>query len=314
MVSQLDIIAIGCVAMDYYFILDATTWQDEKMKARFAQLLPGGTMGNFASATAKLAAKTGFLGVVGEDPWGDLLIKDFRELGVDVSRVIRQPDHATPITILLLNREGKRMNILPPFPALQRTDLDLDYIGNAKLLHTHLFDLEVVKYLLREARKRRLILSIDLELHRIKTLARKELQAIISLCDFVFLNHDALLWLASSTNIESTLNSLRRRGPKAIAVTLGEQGCLVVTPKESIRKRSFPVNAVDPTGAGDAYAGAFCFGWLQGWPIEKTVEFASAAAAITVTKVGARAGLPTVEEIFSFLETARASGLLHKKE
>lgn len=307
MALELDIIAIGCLAMDYYLILEGHSWKDEKIKAQSAQLLPGGTMGNFATAAAKLGAKTGFIGVVGKDPWGDHLINDFKALGIDTSRIITRSDGLTPLTILLLDDEGKRINILPPFPLLQRDEIDLDYLSKARLIHTHLFDSEVVKLLFEEAKKRRITTSIDLELHRIKQIPSEELKDTIGLCDLVFLNRDTFDWITSTMGIELTVNSLREWGPKIFVVTLGKEGSLVVTPKEAFRKASFEVKGVDPTGAGDAYAGAFCFGWLKGWPLRKTIEFASATAALSVTKMGARAGLPTLQEVLSFLEKSNFS-------
>lgn len=295
MTDQFDIIAIGCVTMDYYFFLDAPLWREEKVKARSAQLMPGGTMGNFSSATAKLGAKTGFLGIVGEDAWGDLLIKDFIESGVDVSRILKRPDISTPLTILLLDNEGKRTNILPPFPEIRFEDIDLDYISKTKIIHTHLFDIAVFNYCAEKARKKNIALSIDMELHRAKQIPSPELIKIISLYDLVFLNRETLAWIAQSTDIETAAHSLTEDGPGTVIITLGDEGSFAVTPHEAIRMTPFKMTAVDTTGAGDAFAGAFCFGWLQGWPLKKTMEFSSAASALAVTKIGARTGQPTTE-------------------
>lgn len=303
--EQMDIIAVGCVAMDYYLFLDTLPWQDEKVRARSANFLPGGTMGNFACATARLGAKTGFIGIVGDDLWGNFLIKDFKESGVDTSYVIKRSGQNTPLTILILDEEGKRTNILPPFPSLQCDDIDQEYISKPKILHTHLFDFKVFKYC-AEARKNNAILSVDMELHRVKQIPSDELKRIISLSDLLFLNQETLAWIAPFRDVEAAAHSLRKEGPKAVVITLGEKGSFAVTSSESIRVAPFHVKAVDATGAGDAFAGAFCFGWLQGWPIRKTMEFASAAAALTVTRVGARSGLPTLKEVLSFLERSRS--------
>lgn len=306
MATPLDIIAIGCVAMDYYLLLDGPPWQDEKVRAQSANLLPGGTMGNFACASAKLGAKAGFVGIVGDDLWGDLLMNDFKELGIDTSRIIKRKDQPTPLTILILDKQGKRTNILPPFPSIRLGDIDIEYLMGAKILHTHLFDGEIFKHFATEARGKNIILSIDLELQRVKRIPSHELKVILSLCDLVFLNQETLAWIAPSRDIEAAAHSLREEGPEAVVITLGEKGSLAATSSESIRITPFHVKAVDATGAGDSFAGAFCFGWLQGWPIRKTMEFASAAAALTVTKIGARTGLPILKEVLSFLEKSRS--------
>ncbi len=307
MATPLDIIAIGCVAMDYYLLLDALPWQDEKVKAQSAYFLPGGTMGNFACASAKLGAKAGFVGIVGDDLWGDLLMNDFKELGIDTSRIIKRKDQPTPLTILILDKQGKRTNILPPFPSIRLEDIDIEYLIDTKILHTHLFDGEVFKHFATKVKGKNIIISIDLELQRVKQISSHELKVILSLCDLVFLNQETLAWIVPFRDIEAAAHSLREEGPQSVIVTLGEKGSLVVTSYESIRMTPFKMRTVDATGAGDSFAGAFCFGWLQGWPLKKTMEFASAASALAVTKIGARAGLPTSEQVLSFLKTAHRS-------
>lgn len=306
MATPLDIIAIGCVAMDYYLLLDAFPWKDEKVRAQSAYFLPGGTMGNFACASAKLGAKTGFVGIVGDDLWGNLLTNNFKELGIDTSRIIKRKDEPTPLTTLILDQQGKRTNILPPFPSIRLEDIDIKYLMDTKVLHSHLFDGEVFKHFAIEAKGKNIILSLDLELQRIRQIPVHELKVFLSLCDLVFLNQETLAWIAPSRDIETAAHSLREEGPRAVVITLGEKGSFVATSNESLRMNPFNVKTVDATGAGDSFAGAFCFGWLQGWPIRKTVEFASAASALTVTKVGARTGLPMLNEVLSFLEKSRS--------
>lgn len=302
MVTPFDIIAMGCVAMDYYLILEATPWQDEKVKAQSASILPGGTMGNFACAAAKLGAKTGFVGIVGDDLWGDSLIRDFKRLGVDATRVVKRSGQNTPLTVLILDQGGRRANILPPFPSLRLEEIDMDYLLDTKILHTHLFDGEIFKYVAIEARKKKIILSTDLELQRIKQIPSGELKGFLSLSDLVFLNQETLAWIAPSKDIETAANSLREAGPKAVVITMGAEGRFVATPNESICTAPFRVKALDATGAGDAFAGAFCYGWLQGWPLRKIMEFASSASALVVIQLGARTGLSNLEEVFKFIE------------
>jgi sugar/nucleoside kinase (ribokinase family) len=313
MVPAFDIIAMGCVALDYYLLLDHPLGQQEKVRARSASLHPGGTMGNFASAAAKLGAKTGFLGIVGEDPWGDHLTAELRAHGVDPSRVMKRSEQRTPLTIVLLDNEGRRTNILPPFPALRLEEIDLEYIQNTRILHTHLFDLEVVNSCANEVRKRGVTVSVDLELHRAKGIPFPELKKMVSLCDLLFLNEEALGWLIPNLDIESAANSLREWGPRTVVVTLGDRGSLALTEQEAIRTNSFEVTAVDATGAGDAFAAAFCFGSLQGWSLKKTMEMASAVSALVVSHIGATTGLPNLNEAISFLEGSRPLEILSLK-
>jgi sugar/nucleoside kinase (ribokinase family) len=125
---------------------------------------------------------------------------------------------------------------------------------------------------------------------------------MLALCDLLFLNHETLTWIAQTSDVEKAATLLRELGAKTVIVTLGEEGSFAVSQKEAARMVPFKVNAVDATGAGDCFAAAFCYGYLQGWPLTETMMFASAASALAVTKTGARTGLPTFEEVSCFLK------------
>ena len=301
MIPDLDIIAMGSVAMDYYLILDGLPRNDEKVRARSARFLPGGTMGNFACAAAKLGARTGFVGVVGNDAFGDLLIQDFKGFGVDTSHVLRRPGEGTPLTVLIVSPGGERTNLLPPFIHLNLEDIDREYLSNTKILHTHLFDIGVLKSCAEEARKNYITFSIDLELHRVKHVPSSDLREMLALCDLVFLNQETLIWMAQSSYVQEAATRLIGLGAKTVIVTLGQQGSLAVSHEEAAWMVPFKVNAVDATGAGDCFAAAFCYGYLQRWSLRETMMFASAASALAVTKTGARTALATAKEVSCFL-------------
>ncbi len=300
--KSLDIIAIGSLAMDCYLLVDTLSWKEEKVRAFWADYFPGGTMGNFACASAKLGAKTGFIGIVGQDLWGERLFQEFKALGVDTTHIVQNKSQFTPVTVLIYDREGKRINLIPPFPPLQRRDIASEYIAKGKLLHTHLFDVELIRLIVQEAKKHQVTLSIDMEIQRLKQMPAQALKEILSLCDLVFINQEALAWMRPGVDIETAARWLKEEGPQAVIVTLGERGSLAVTSRESIRVQAFTIKAVDPTSGGDAFAAAFCLGWLKGWSLRKTMEFASATSALAVSKIGARTGLPTFEEVTSFMK------------
>jgi sugar/nucleoside kinase (ribokinase family) len=99
-----------------------------------------------------------------------------------------------------------------------------------------------------------------------------------------------------------------RLGPKVVVVTMGADGCLVVTNDEAIRLPAYTVPVADTTGAGDCFIGTFVSLYLQNWNLRQCGTYASAAAAISVTKVGSRSALPTLDEIEHFLAKSGESG------
>jgi sugar/nucleoside kinase (ribokinase family) len=87
-----------------------------------------------------------------------------------------------------------------------------------------------------------------------------------------------------------------------VVITLGAEGCLCLWSDQVIHVPGFQVGVVDTTGAGDAFHGAFLYGLLQGWELERTAIFANAVAAINCTRLSGRAGLPSLAEVEAFLE------------
>ena len=90
--------------------------------------------------------------------------------------------------------------------------------------------------------------------------------------------------------------------PYFTGVTLGKDGCAAVWNGEIVEVPSFPVNAVDTTGAGDVFHGAFAYALFQNWSIYKCLRFANAAGALSCTRLGARGGLPSLEEVMKLLD------------
>jgi len=100
------------------------------------------------------------------------------------------------------------------------------------------------------------------------------------------------------------LHALNRR---EVAVTLGERGVAYLEGGQARHLPAFPVRAVDSTGAGDIFHGAFAYGVLQGWALAELVRFAAMAAALSVTRSGARASIPALAEVRAALSARSAS-------
>jgi ribokinase len=107
---------------------------------------------------------------------------------------------------------------------------------------------------------------------------------------------------------ERAADELLMLGPSAVVMKLGALGCLVATPGKKTRVNGFEVRAVDTTAAGDAFNGALAVALAEGRSLTDAAEFANAAAAISVTRLGAQPSLPCREEVAQFLELSAAVG------
>ena len=101
--------------------------------------------------------------------------------------------------------------------------------------------------------------------------------------------------------VGEALEALHRLGPKEVVITRGSKGSVGLRDQQVIVQKVFPVDVVDTTGAGDVYHGAYIFGLLQGWDMAQCMRFASATAALKCKEVGARRGIPGLEEIEKLL-------------
>ncbi|MYA76163.1 MAG: hypothetical protein F4Y17_00785 [Gemmatimonadetes bacterium] len=100
--------------------------------------------------------------------------------------------------------------------------------------------------------------------------------------------------------------SLTGYGSSVMVVTLGEEGSYTLAEGRSFHTPAFPVEVVDTTGAGDVFHGAYTFGLLQDWSLEKTAVFSSAVAALSCTRLGGRTGIPDLSRAMDFLREREA--------
>ena len=111
-----------------------------------------------------------------------------------------------------------------------------------------------------------------------------------------------MLKVGRSFRARSATSTGAALGPELLVVTQGERGCQVWTVDDQLRAPGFAVQAVDTTGAGDAFHGAFIYAMLQRWDLYQVATFANAVAAINCQTLGGRRGLPTLAEVQALLE------------
>ncbi len=128
--------------------------------------------------------------------------------------------------------------------------------------------------------------------------------ALIALADVLICSERLATELAPHADLEATLSDIRRLGPRAVIITLGDAGSIGQRGDEVVRQPTFPVDPVDPSGAGAVYHGAFAAALLSDLPFASCMAFASAAAALSCRKLGSFAGIPGREEVAALLRSA----------
>ena len=258
----------------------------------------GGKGSNQAVAAARLGAEVTFIGRVGSDVFANLAYEIWDAEGVSRDYVIQDQDHATGVAPILVDSQGENMIVvvLGANLNIQPSDIDAakDRIAAADVLLAQLeINLDMVAYALKMAKK----LGVATILNPAP--ATPLSSDMMQLADYLTPNETELETLSGSANadVAASARSLLTRDGQTAVVTLGAQGARIVSPNQSVRLEAFEVDAVDTTGAGDAFNAGLAVALAEGSDLRAAVRFANAAAALSVTKPGAARSAPRRAEV-----------------
>ncbi len=318
--NEIKVIGLGALNIDHIYKVERIL-DDGEAVVEEARAFAGGSAANTIYGLAKLGISAGFSGVVGDDEEGKVLLRDFKAVGVDTSRIKVKKRAGTGSVLCLSDRRGKRsLYVLPGANNLLITkDLDLSYINRAEMLHLSSFAGDQQFPILLELManlKPSLKLSFSPgALYAVKGL--KALAPILRRTRLLFLNEDEIRRLTGK-DVKAGAKSCLEHGCRNIAVTLGKGGSLGKTAIGYIRdaENEYLVESasrdrgteIDTTGAGDAFAAGFIYGLLKKKTIKECGQLGDIVAQFGIAQIGAREGLPTLSEL-----TKRYQELYHKK-
>jgi 2-dehydro-3-deoxygluconokinase len=274
----------------------------------------GGDTSNAIIAAARSGARTGYVTAVGDDSFG----RSFRELwtreGVDTSGVKTDGAAHTGIYFITHGPEGHEFSYLRAGSAASRmtpADLPGQLVRGAKILHVSGISqaisasaADMVFEAIRLAKAGCVTVSYDTNLRlRLWPLARAQAvtNAAMAMADIALPGLDDARQLTGLTEPDAIADFYLARGSSIVAMTLGKEGALVATRQERRRVPSIKVEAVDATGAGDCFDGAFLAEWLATKDPFAAARYACAAAALSTTGYGAVAPLPMRADVLKAL-------------
>ena len=303
--KQIDIVGLGEVVLDWVTEIPHFPQPDEKIDALSENYFPGGVTANYLVATARLGGKSGFIGAVGCDLYGEYLIKDFIKESVDTTQVKKIINKKTPVNFIFV-AQGEKTIIQSPHmqtTKIECDDLNETYISNSKLLHTTIIHQEVTEKAIEIAKKSRVNISIDLEA-QIALRGWSNLKTMLKNADILLPNKEGAKSITNSNKPEEAAEILVKKGIPIVIITLGSNGVLITTNEFQKRIPTYDIkNVIDTTGAGDTFNGAFSLAyWIKGWDLEKSCIYANAAASLKIQKLGARSGMPNEAELIKFLK------------
>lgn len=264
---------------------------------------PGGKGANQAAQCAKLGLPTIMVGKVGNDRFGEALIGSLTAIGVDTSFVKKQGQ--TGMGLVHVMPDGDYYSTIIKGANELITERDIDEIND--ILNSAAFIVlqqeipdRMIDYIISKYKHTETKILLN------NAPAREIQKTTLKGVDILVVNETEAAFMAGST-IKSSSDaitigqSLLPLTGGTVVITLGSEGSVVVTQSYSGFFPSKKVKAIDATGAGDSFIGAFIFALAEGFPIEQSMDFASRVSAITVTKEGGQHSFPTKTELESIL-------------
>ena len=266
----------------------------------------GGNVATALVAAARLGLKTSLIGSVGDDLFGKLSLADLEYNNVDISNMVVHKNKSSNFSVCLSERAvcGKEFIVgHGDFSDLTDEVLNEEYIKSAKLLHTGYITPTVIKaceYIHKTGGK----VSIDAPYYK-PFVYENYKHFDIFIGSEMYYNEMCKQNSYDPTDFEKNIKTIRDAGCEIVIFTFGEHGCRGLYKNGYFELPARSVEAVDTTGAGDVFHGAFDFAYLKGLNAYECAEFATAVSAIKCTRPGGRAGIPTLEVVNEYIKTGK---------
>jgi sulfofructose kinase len=302
-VSKVDLVGVGLNATDTVIPLSAYPARGSKTEYTTVSTLPGGQVATTVVACQHWGLRTRYVGKLGDDLAATLHREAFSHAGPDTgvdTRIITVPGAPSAQSLILVDAQGERTVLIRHDErlALHPSDLDREWIINARALHVDGYDTEAAIQAATWARAANIPVIADIdELY-------PNIEALLANVDYLIVSRDFPTRLTSEPDLEQALRKMHRRyNSRLAAATLGQDGVLAFDGSQLLHTPAFRVPVVDTTGAGDIFHAGFIYALLQNWPLDRQLEFACAAAALNCTAVGARGGIHPLDDIANLIAT-----------
>jgi sugar/nucleoside kinase (ribokinase family) len=290
-----DVVGLGANSVDDVLVVPVlpAPGRHDKVRIDSCETYAGGQVATMVTACAMFGLRARYLGPFGSDSNMRVVMHELTRCGVDLTGAIHRDAETQHATILVEEGTGERLVAWRRDPRLtpDEADLDADALASGQVLHVDDVDQETSIRAARIAASRGVIVTSDIDRVTDRT---EELVAAVTLPIFAAHVPEAL---TGEADPERALRKLRRTNPELLCVTLGERGAIALDGDRLVHAPAVRVTAVDTTASGDVFRAGFVRALLAGRPIEDTLAFANAAAALACTRRGAIASIPTLEEL-----------------
>lgn len=292
----MKVVGLGQCSLDYITLLDGFPQEDAKKEVVDFTVQGGGPVATALVTLSRLGANSAIVGRVSDDPAGDEIRRGLKAEGVGVKGLLARPGGRSQQAVVLVNRKAGTRTICwqrPTVEPLSPREVNPAFLKGADLLLLDGLMMEASYKAAEHAARLGIPVMLD------AGSMRPGMIKLASMSDYLVCSDRFVSDLKLS--IKEAFKKLRTGRTRAVTVTVGDKGSFTFYEGKVYLQKAFKVKAVDTTGAGDVFHGAYAYGVIQGWDIKRTVEFASAVAAMKCRELGGRAGIPTLTEALRFI-------------
>lgn len=306
---MVDLIVVGSLNMDLVVRTPRFPQPGETIQGQDLATYPGGKGANQAVAAAKHGLEVAMIGKVGQDTFGDTLLETLPSKKVDTTHITTDPQASTGTAVITVNQKGQNSIVLSAGANARLTPADIDRAGEL-FEHAAMFLVQfeipshTVAHAVEKAHKAGLQVLVN------PAPGREIDRRMMGNIDILIPNESELSLLSGQQvrdlpSAEEAGRRLQEMGIPTMIITLGHQGCLVLTESTSVHLAPPQVEVVDTTAAGDSFIGGFAAALRKDFTLQDAAAFANCAGALATTKPGAQPSLPTFEEVQTLYQETR---------
>lgn len=297
-----DVAGVGLNATDTLIRVPRFPAFNSKVEITSSSVSAGGQVASALVACAKWGLRTRYLGKIGDDAAGEFQRGEMAREGIEAHFAVVKNCESQSAYILVDGETGERTVLWKRDPRLdiQPAELNREWVVRARLLHVDGHSTAAATQAAKWAREAGIHVMADLD----NLYPRAE--ELLASVDYMISSREFPARLTGELNLLTSLPAIARQfGCRVTAATLGSEGVIAWDGSSFLYSPAFDVKAVDTTGAGDIFHGAFAFGLLQDWPLHRILEFGCAAAGLNCMALGARGGIEPVSKIESLIREGR---------
>jgi sugar/nucleoside kinase (ribokinase family) len=291
-----SILGLGAVAIDHLIYVESFPPPNAKSQVLRSEQQCGGLTATALVAASRLGVRCAYAGALGDDEGSRFVEEVMQGEGIDLSHIVHRAGAAPVRSVIVVGLQGATRNVFPEHPMITGADPHLPdeaIIRAARVLFVDHLGIEGMIRAAKIARESGIPVVSDVERDDSPRFAE-----LLGLVDHVVMSWEFAHELTGAETPDDAVRGLWNPSRSVVAVTHGEDGCWFSEDGETVlHQPAFKVQAVDTTGCGDVFHGAYCAALAKGLSPAERIRFASAAAALKATQRGGQAGAPRLEAV-----------------